>query len=267
MSRTPKIALAGGAVLALAAAGTASADTVELMITIENLAPTNGTWLTPVWGGFHDGGFDLYDDGSAASLGLERIAEDGNASVLSGEFLGSGFGTVDGMIGGGPIAPGVVASQVFTLDSAAATSQYFSFASMILPSNDAFIGNEAADAHRIFDANGNFLGADFFVTGADVRDAGTEVNDELPENTAFFGQAAPDTGVVEGGVVGFHPGFLGSAGNPGVPSILADPNFAGADFSIDGYPVARVTISVVPAPGAIALLSVAGFLGSRRRRG
>jgi len=51
------------------------------------------------------------------------------------------------------------------------------------------------------------------VSGAEVLDGGTEVNDELPVNTAFFGQMAPNTGVAENGVVLEHPGFSAAEGN------------------------------------------------------
>jgi hypothetical protein len=52
-----------------------------------------------------------------------------------------------------------------------------------------------SSAHAIFDEAGNFIGADFIVLGSNVLDAGSEVNDEIPANTAFFGQMAPNTGV------------------------------------------------------------------------
>jgi len=261
MTRITPTALVGGAILSLGAAAASATAETSVTVTIENLAPANGNWLTPVWGGFHDGGFDLFDSGAAASAGLERLAEDGNAMVLRDAFGAANPGGTDGMIGGGPIAPGTIVSQTFTV---AELNRYFSYASMVLPSNDAFVGNENGTDVEIFDADGTFVGADFFLTGQNVWDAGTEVNDELPENTAFFGQAAPDTGTPEGSTVGLHPGFLGSLGNPGTPSILADPQFSGADFTIPGYPIARITI--VPAPGAIALLGLAGLAGTGRRR-
>jgi hypothetical protein len=37
------------------------AENVTVTVTIEDLAPTNGTNQTPQWVGFHDGTFDLYD--------------------------------------------------------------------------------------------------------------------------------------------------------------------------------------------------------------
>ena len=51
--------------LAILVAGSAAA--VEVHVTIENLAPEAGNFLTPVWVGFHDGTFDVYDLGAPAS--------------------------------------------------------------------------------------------------------------------------------------------------------------------------------------------------------
>lgn len=218
-------------------------DLVEVTVTVENLAPENGTPLTPLWAGFHDGNFDTYNSGEAVTPGLESLAEDGSTELISEEFLSSGAGVVDGTITGdegatpGIIDVGETTSFTFTVDRSLASSRYFNYASMILPSNDAFIANGDPLAHEIFDAEGNFLGADFFVTGDEALDTGTEVNDEAEESTAFLGQAAPNTGETENGVVQSHPGFE-SGGR-----ILSTPDFAGADFSADGYQFARITIT------------------------
>ncbi|MEM9271605.1 MAG: spondin domain-containing protein [Cyanobacteria bacterium P01_F01_bin.143] len=221
----------------------------QVKVTIENLAPDNGVFLTPFWVGFHNGNFDTYDRGAAISPAFERLVEDGNTAPLSEEFLASGNGIVDGTIAGlegeaaGPIDPGETVTATFTLESTDATSRYFSYASMIIPSNDAFVANGDPLVREIFDADGNFLGAQFVIAGGQVLDGGSEVNDELPESTAFFGQAAPDTGVAENGVVTLHPGFIeggrilsedGSSNN-GIA-------FTGADFTADGYQIARITI-------------------------
>ena len=55
-------------------------------ISIENSSSESGTFLTPTWVGIHDGRFDLFDRYRPASVGLERLAEDGNTDVLSQEF-------------------------------------------------------------------------------------------------------------------------------------------------------------------------------------
>lgn len=209
----------------------------QVTVTVDNAAPDAGTNLTPVWVGFHNGGFDTYDRGEAASPGLERLAEDGNNAVISQEFADSGFGNVDGTLGNAPIAPGTTVRQTFNLDDS--QGRFFNYASMILPSNDTFIANGNPLVHEIYDEFGNFLGADFFVSGAEALDAGTEVNDEIPENTAFFGQTLPDTGEVENGTVQLATGFQPVEDG----GILADPRFANADYTTPDYQVARIRVS------------------------
>ena len=230
----------------------------QVIVTIENLAPENGTFLTPFWVGFHNGNFDTYDRGAAISPAFERLVEDGNTAPLSQEFLNSGNGTIDGTIAGlegleGPIDPGEIVTATFTLESTDPTSRYFSYASMVVPSNDAFIANGDPLARAIFDENGNFLGADFIIAGEAVLDGGSEVNDELVESTAFFAQAAPDTGVVENGVVTVHPGFIpgGRILSEDGSSEGAPAAFTSADFTVPGYQVARITVQEVPLSVAI----------------
>ncbi|MFK8185401.1 MAG: spondin domain-containing protein [Phormidesmis sp.] len=236
-----------------------SAVATEVTVTIDNLAPDQGLVLTPLWVGFHDGSFDLYDPGAPASAGLESISEDGRPMALSEAFNtdsevatsevadseaadgedASDTARQDGVITGvglspdAPplIPPGTSATMTFTLQEG---QQYFSYASMVLPSNDGFIGNESGTAHRLFDAEGNFIGTELIIIGSHVQDAGTEVNDEAPENVPLLGQASPNTGTAEGGTVARHTGFA------------ADGNvlqaFPGADLSQDLYPIARIRV-------------------------
>ncbi|MEM7387346.1 MAG: spondin domain-containing protein, partial [Verrucomicrobiota bacterium] len=224
---------------------------VNVRVTITNTAPADGTYLTPLWFGFHNGSFDSHDLNMPASPGLERLAEDGNPAVLNGEFSGSGAGTVQGVLNGiGPIAPGASVSRIVTVDANSAQDRFFSYASMIIPSNDAFIGNDDPTAYPIFDADGNFTAIEFSIPGTAVKDAGTEVNDEIPANTAFFGQAAPDTGTEENGMVQIHNGFK----FPGDDGIVDDPMFAAADFTANGYQVATVRVELaVPNPVQVTL--------------
>ena len=224
-----------------------ASDLVEVTVNIENLAPENGTSLTPFWVGFHDGNFDTYDRNNPASAGLQSLAEDGDTSLISNEFISSGAGIVDGMIAGpegtpGPIDPGETTSLTFTVDRSLASSRFFNYASMVLPSNDAFVANGNPEAFQIFDEEGNFLGADFIVKGNQVLDAGTEVNDEAENSTAFFGQSTPNTGTDENGVVTSHPGFEDSG------RILSAPQFSNADFTSNGYEVARITVTTNDLP-------------------
>lgn len=243
--------------LASLAAASAVTHGASFQITVQNLAPANGTFLTPVWGGFHAGSFDLFDSGNAASAALESLAEDGNLSPLRADFASAAPTGVDGVAGSGPIAPGSSVSFTVTLDPTSANHRFFSYASMIIPSNDAFIGNGNPTALQVFDLSGNQLLSSFTVTGGMVWDAGTEMNDEAPANTAFFGQAAPNTGVAQGGVIALHGGFNA----PGTGGILDATMFSGADFQQSGYQVAQFTITPVPEPEDYAVVGAAGLVG------
>ncbi len=237
---------------------------IPVVVEVENLAPTNGNFLTPLWAGFHDGTYDVYNIGQPACAGLESLAEDGATEAIGLEFLGSLGGTVHTTLNGiGPIAPGAKTSRIVMLDANAPTSRYLAYASMVIPSNDAFIGNGDPMAHAIFDVSGEFIGAEFEVLGSAVRDAGTEVNDELPANTAFFGQAAPNTGTNENGTVQVHAGFNA----PGSGGILDDPMFAGAEFTAPSYKIARITVrrprlTITPEDNGMVRLEFDGVLQS-----
>ena len=233
----------------------AESDT-RVIVTIENLAPANGNFLTPHWVGFHDGEtFDTYNGGTPAetlpilgSDAIERLAEDGNTGPITEDFATLIPGGIQATIPGpnGPIAPGDITQETFLLDSLSGGDRYFSYAAMIIPSNDFWYSNGNPKAHEIFDASGNVVAQDFIVTNQDILDAGTEVNDEVPENTAFFGQQAPNSGVDENGVIVDFPDFEGFMPQ-GSGGILDDPMFFGANFRIDGYPIAKFSFATAPA--------------------
>ena len=71
-----------------------------------NMTPKNGTCQTPVWVGIHDGTFDIYDRDAAASIALERLAEDGNNDQLIEAFGDAEGGVWDGAVGMAPFCPG-----------------------------------------------------------------------------------------------------------------------------------------------------------------
>ncbi|MEM1074139.1 MAG: spondin domain-containing protein [Pseudomonadota bacterium] len=224
----------------------------ELRITVRNTSETGGTFTTPFYFGFHDGNFDLFEAGEAASPGLEALAEDGTFGAIAGERLAVSPDS-QGLVvagAGGPIATQEITSNTISVDGSVNTQ--VSFGAMILPSNDAFVGTD--DALALFDANGKFTGAQTVVfEGSDVYDAGTEVNTEL--DAAFINQMGPNTGEDENGVIELHPGFNGSAGNPdgeGDQIILGGTNAFGAeidevaaDFTLPGAQIAVVHINTV----------------------
>lgn len=232
----------------------------DLRVTAYNPAPENGTFLSPVWVGFHDGTFDVFDTGSAANTnfpvanGLERLAEDGTTADFDTDFEAHGDGRVVSTLRGlaGVLEPGETVSRLIRLDPTNPLDRYFTYATMVLPSNDAFIAPEDPLTYPVYDAGGTFQPVEFLVSGGGVQDAGTEVNDELPMNTALFGQTTPNTGTDEMGVVGFHPGFLA----PGMGGILDDPQFAAADFTQAFYRPLGILVQEVPGTPAAASGSV-----------
>lgn len=194
-----------------------------------------GTCFTPVWVGVHAGNFDLFDMDAATADFLEPFVEDGNVGPLMSAF--SEMGVWDSSVGSAPLCPGDSANLTAVLQ-VELKPHYFSYSSMILPSNDAFVGNDMPGAYPIFDEMGEFVPVSFTVMGSSVLDAGTEVNDEAPATTAKFGQSVANTGTAENGVIGMHPGF----NDPAMGGILADDLYTNADFTQDGYSV--MTISV-----------------------
>ncbi len=258
--KTKNLALSTLSAMVLAGlSGIAVAEEVRVRVSIENVAPLNGTFQTPYWVGFHDATFDTYDGNTPASndpipgsFAMERLCEDGNTGPITDDFATLVPAGVDATLAGpnGPLAPGETVSRIFTLDSDNPANQYFSYASMIIPSNDFCISNGNPRAHKIFDDNGQFVANDFFVTGSEVLDAGTEVNDEIPANTAFFGQAAPDTGVDENGVIGTIGSDIDAIGFLPVSEggILADPRFSNANFLVTGFPVIHVNFDLLDEP-------------------
>ena len=240
------------------ASTTVHAEPTRVVVSIENLAPANGTNQTPHWVGFHDGVFDIYNGGTpadtlpiAGSVAVERLAEDGNNAPISQDFNLLVTDGVDGNIAGpsGPIRPGETGVGSFVVDSQSPNNRYFSYGSMVLPSNDFWYANGNPLAHPIFDAAGNFIAEDFIVAQGDILDAGTEVNTEIPAETAFFGQAAPNTGQDENGVIrDFDPNDpLTFFKRPGSGGVLDDARFRMADFLLENYPLVKIGFASAPA--------------------
>lgn len=224
----------------------------RLRVRVKNVQPEGGVFFTPFWVGLHDGSFDLYDRGAPASLGLERIAEDGAIDALSASFAGAG---TDGVVahapgfGGAPVLENGASAEI-SLRVDPGRDRWFSYASMVLPSNDAFIANGEPRQFEVFDAGGGFKPLHLRVSGGMVLDAGTEANTET--EAAFLNQTAPNTGTTESLGVRLHPGFNGSQGNPGASPrlILGGTNAAGAsidpvlaDFSRGNPNLVEITVS------------------------
>lgn len=260
-----------GLVLALAATGFAgAAQATRLSITVENLAPQEGFFFTPVYGAFHDGGFDLFDVGALASPEFERLAEDGDFSFVRDARLAA-FPNSQGFAvfgSAGPIAPGETVTLDVNINGA--SNRFLTLASMLIPSQDAFIGIDTSV--ELFDANGDFLGvfSRTFQPG-DIYDAGTEDNTDNTQ-VAFLNQTGPDQGASEMNNIGLHPGlsdFILDSTSIGPTGVEFPFDRVAADFTQAGFgPVARVTIAKVSEPEGLLLMGVGilGLLGTTARR-
>ena len=270
--KTASIALAAAALMLGAAAQAA-----DVKVTLTQLAPAGGVGIAPLWVGFHNGSFDSFDAGYAASLGIERAAEDGSAAQLTSIFGVTASGGVQGTLPGPPAFPGAVRSLLLSGVDVAGANRYFSYAAMVVVSNDFFIANDNATQFDLSSlSHGGKLS--LLVGGAGhVWDAGTEVNDFRYSlaNAAFGiggGQTGANQGTDEHGVVHLVTGnpYLSFASQDLVP---AGYTWGALDFSSQGA-FARVDIEVlaapVPEPSSAVLLmaglGLAGFVARRRSR-
>ncbi|MGV6847190.1 MAG: spondin domain-containing protein [Marinibacterium sp.] len=235
----------------------AQAGTIE--ITFTNHQEQGGLYLTPLFGAFHDGRLDFFDASAAASAQLQALAENGDPSGVQAASNGFDTAVVTGPAGfpGAPVLdPGESASVRLNVDPA--TGQYFSFLSMVIPSNDLFIGNDDPFAYQVFDDTGAFTGPlDISIFGGDVWDAGTEANTNL--DAAFNAAGGPRT--AENGTVS----LIGDLGY-----LVGQQTAAGT--TISGVPgsetlFASIQVAAVPVPPSLPILaSGLGLLGVFYRR-
>ena len=251
--------LFAAAVVALAMTVLPAHAQQRVELTVENLQPADGFFLTPVWAAFHNGGFDFFDAGGSASSSLEAIAEEGDVSGLVSDFagFGSGQGAVftnsDGFAGAPVIDPGETVSMIFDLD---ASERYLSFATMAIPSNDGFFGNDDGMGIEVLDAGGNFVfGSPLEFTFAQLWDAGTELNNGLGAAFSATGGTATDTA----DAIALHAGLDNFDGtNTAAGSTI---NFANAN----GSSALRLTLAAVPEPNSMFVVGLLGMVGLVRR--
>jgi hypothetical protein len=233
-----------------------------IQIKIENLAPASptGLYFSPVWLGFHDGTFDLFNPGVAAPTSIEALAELGNSGLINTAFMGSqpgGQSTVLMDPAGPPplqqFVPGHSASVTLTLNPL--TQRYLSFGLMIVPSNDTFLANATPTAMPIFDAAGIFLGPQSWTfTGAQAWDAGTEINNPLIGG-AFVAGVDAMVSPAEGGLIHTQP-------LNGLDNVIGLTTPAGTTIgqALTAAPLFRVSVAPVPEPSTYGLMGAAALL-------
>ncbi|MEL6242262.1 MAG: spondin domain-containing protein [Pseudomonadota bacterium] len=262
-----KVSARFSAVIVACGLSTAAAATT-LNITVTNNQPAGGFSITPLYLGFHNDQFDAFNAGEAASPGVEEIAETGMAGVVAGERLAADPNSQGLVIasptGAPPIQPGESESAQITLNPTDAL--FLTFLSMVLPSNDTFIGSD--DPIQLFDSSGNFLGDQIIeVTREQTYDAGTEVNGLT--GAAFLANEDISLGDAENGIITPVQDLTEFAGQELVTGdILGDATLL--DFFSDTSNPSFVTISIsevnpIPLPASAPLLLAAlGLMGWRR---
>ncbi len=154
--------LAGCGLMMSSAAAFASDNVYE--VTITNL--TRSQTFTPILVSSHRAGVSLFELGSPASDELAALAEGGDVAPMTA-LLSSNHKVKDVANSGGLLAPG---ASVTVSVSAKHGARYISVASMLIPTNDAFLSLNGVRAPRGHHAKTYYSPA---------YDAGSEPNDEL----------------------------------------------------------------------------------------
>lgn len=202
-----------------------SNSTQRYTVSVTNLTPNQP--MSPLAILTHNSDFSLFEVGQSASIALEQLAEEGsNAELIA--FSQSDENVAQGLAGSSLLLPGNTDEVTITVD--VDEEGYMSVASMLVNTNDAFVGEtglslKSLDVGESFQMNMN------------VWDAGTEANDELA--SSIPGPAGGGEGFNsarnDDDVVSFHSGVVSS--DDGLSSSALDSTHRFLN------PGARVTIT------------------------
>ncbi|WP_353538413.1 spondin domain-containing protein [Colwellia sp. KU-HH00111] len=209
----------------------------DLSITITNL--TQGLHFTPVITAAHTSDNHMFMIGTAATAELQAMAEGGDISGLA-SILTNADANISENPAGGLLAPGMSTSYTLSNDAA---NTHLSMTTMVLPSNDGFVG---LDSWKIPTEAGTYT------IMLNAYDAGTEANNELVNGGGAPGvlgiPAAPGgdsgsngTGVTDtesNTMIHIHRGSLGDD--------MSDGGNSDLNNSIHRWlnPVAKLTVTI-----------------------
>ncbi len=265
MSDTPfAIKLLAAAVLMLGLMTSIQAAEVQVKVTVENVAPQNSISFAPLRLGFNNGTFDAFNIGQAATMPIVSVAEGGSGASWFPAFASADPTAVLGTVlpSAPPIQllPGESGSSTFSVDTT--VNPFFTFAAMVVPSNDFFVGNDSPTRFRLFDSAGDLLVNSISQSASNIWDAGSEIFN--PAAAAFVGDndlRAPQNSVVSfnfAELAGFN-GLTTSAGYVFNSQLAANTEVYRISFQV----------SPVPEPESYALmltgLFIVGWMARRRR--
>lgn len=212
----------------------------QVEVDITNL--TNGIYFTPLLVVAHPEDEHLFQVGTGASGSLQAMAEGGDLSGLIHDIETVG-GDYVADPAGGLLGPGETATAILDIRGRNEATTNVSVVGMLLPTNDGFVGLDAAQIPK---RNGVYT---FYLNG---YDAGTELNDEI-----INGGGTPGTPGIP-----VDPGGHGGTGGLGIdivnesnlvhvhPGVIGDMDTAGGISDVDSRvhrwlnPVARVEVRV-----------------------
>ena len=257
-------ALACGLLLIAELTPTAHASLMDVTVTVRNLAPANSISFAPLRLGFGNGTFDSFNIGTTASAAIVSIAEGGGGVDWFPAFALADPGSVRGSVGGA-LLPGQTASNTFTFDTGSASNRFFTFANMVIPSNDLFLGNDNPMAFPLFNPDGSLAMTTITQTAGQIWDANSEVADPLA--AAFLVGGNNSFRTPENGLIAFdrselstYNGLQTSAGYF-FDSTLLPSNAQNI------YQISFSSIAAAPEPSTLLLLTTAlGLVGLKRGR-
>jgi hypothetical protein len=249
--------------VALIATENAHAALVNVTVTVRNLAPANSVSFTALRLGFGNGTFDAFNVGQTATAPIISVAERGAGFDWFPAFAAAEPNAVLGSVGTNLFPGSSPQSATFVVDSMSANNRFFTFANMVIPSNDLFLGNDNPMGFQLFDASGNLLINSITQTARDIWDAGSE--SPIVANAAFIPGSTTANRESENGVVRFSRAelsiFNGLQTNAGYTFSDAQLTDATGVYEI-GF-----SVTAVPEPSSAMLISF-GFaaVALQRRR-
>lgn len=246
MHRTVSSLIRAATTVALAAS-VAQAQSRLVTVTITNLAAANSVSFAPLHLGFHRGAFDAFNIGAVAAPGIVSVAEGGAGGQWQADFAAADPTATRGTIGGA-LLPGQSRSQSFIVN--AGLNRFFTFASMVIPSNDFFIGNDDPMRYRLFDDAGNLLINRITQTSSQIWDAGSEAFSIA--GSAFLVNGVNEVRTPQNGIVSFNFAEL-----IGFNGEMTAGGYVFSSGLSAGQEIYRIEFSstVVPEPASMVLLA------------
>lgn len=235
----------------------AQAQTQRVSVTIENLAAANSISFAPLRLAFNNGTYDSFNNGTTATNPIISIAEGGSGNEWFPAFAAADPTATLGSVGGA-LLPGATATAVFDVNPT--VNRFFTFGSMVIPSNDFFIGNDDPLEYELFDPNGNLILNTITQTSDEIWDAGSEAFD--PANAAFLVNGTNSLRTPQNGTVSFN--FSELAGFDGLQTAGGYTFTSGLAANQDVYRISFSTVAV-PEPGTAAFGAI-GMIGLMLRR-